>query len=196
MCVSSYIKAISVAVVRQVRNTLHNSVCGNAAQQWRKQEPLLPQTRCVGQNLVNCRNKLYDKTTTKQTELEGYSRSICSKRHDSSIVVLVSSTNSTVDDDDDEELLRAQSTRLGEISKSEVWDKVPEKSTVVLEIPKFPYNTVWDRRKEASCQIPVYIHFGPWSLRSSVTSVLRPKFTSISVFSQFGPRSFRSLGPK
>jgi len=142
MCVSSYIKAISVAVVRQVRNTLHNSVCGNAAQQWRKQEPLLPQTRCVSQNLVNCRNKLYDKSTTKQTELEGYSRSICSKRRDSSIVVLVSSTNSTVDDDDDDELSRAQSTRLGEISKSEVWDKVPEKSTVVLEIPKFPYNSV------------------------------------------------------
>ena len=41
-----------------------------------------------------------------------------------------------------------------------------------------------------------YIHFGPWSLRSSVTSVLGPKCTSISVFSQFGPRSFRSLGPK
>jgi len=37
----------------------------------------------------------------------------------------------------------------------------------------------------------VYIHFGPWSLRSSVTSVLDPKCTSISVFSQFGPRSFR-----
>ena len=28
-----------------------------------------------------------------------------------------------------------------------------------------------------------YIHFGPWSLRSSVTSVLGPKCTSISVFS-------------
>ena len=41
-----------------------------------------------------------------------------------------------------------------------------------------------------------YIHFGPWSLRSSVTSVLIPKCTSISVFSQFGPRSFRSWGPK
>jgi len=41
-----------------------------------------------------------------------------------------------------------------------------------------------------------YIHFGPWSLRSSVTSVLGLKCTSISVFSQFGPRSFRSLGPK
>ena len=38
----------------------------------------------------------------------------------------------------------------------------------------------------------VYIHFGPWSFRSLVTSVLGPICTSISVLSQFGPRSFRS----
>jgi len=49
---------------------------------------------------------------------------------------------------------------------------------------------------ERLCVIWVYIHFGPWSLRSSVTSVLGPKCTSISGFSQFRFRSFRSWGPK
>jgi len=29
-----------------------------------------------------------------------------------------------------------------------VWYKVPERSTLILEIPKFHYNTVWDRWKE------------------------------------------------
>jgi len=53
------------------------------------------------------------------------------------------------------------------------------------------------RRTSGFCTVAWgYIHIGPWSLRSSVTSVLGPKYTSISVFSQFGPRSFRSLGPK
>ena len=38
----------------------------------------------------------------------------------------------------------------------------------------------------------VCIHFGPWSLRSSVISVLGPICTSISVLGHFGPQSLRS----
>jgi len=36
------------------------------------------------------------------------------------------------------------------------------------------------------CQL--YIHFGLWSLRSLVTSILGPKCTSISVLGHFGPQ--------
>ena len=49
-----------------------------------KQETLLPQTdratRYVSENLVNCRNKMYDKSTTNRMELDGYRRSTCSKQ--------------------------------------------------------------------------------------------------------------------
>ena len=45
---------------------------------------LLPQTdgatRYVSQNLVNCRNKLFNRSTTNRTELEGYSWATCSKQ--------------------------------------------------------------------------------------------------------------------
>ena len=47
-------------------------------------------------------------------------------------------------------LLTTRWTCRGEIEKCGVWDKVPEESTLILEIPKFPYSTVWDRGKEAS----------------------------------------------
>jgi len=34
-------------------------------------------------------------------------------------------------------------------SKSRVWPKFQTEVPVFMEVPKFPYNTVWDRRKEA-----------------------------------------------
>ena len=34
-------------------------------------------------------------------------------------------------------------------SKSEIWGKVPEESTLILEVPEFPYQTVYGRSKEA-----------------------------------------------
>ena len=36
--------------------------------------------------------------------------------------------------------------------ESSVWNKVREESTFVLEIPEFPYNTVWDERIIACTQ--------------------------------------------
>jgi len=39
---------------------------------------------------------------------------------------------------------------MSKLSKSVVWDKVLEGSTLIFEIPKFPYNTVWNMWKEAS----------------------------------------------
>jgi len=40
-------------------------------------------------------------------------------------------------------------------SKSMACDKVPEESTFISEIPKYPYNTVWDRLKEAFDRTPL-----------------------------------------
>jgi len=34
-------------------------------------------------------------------------------------------------------------------SKSEISGKVPEESTLILEVPEFPYQTVYGRSKEA-----------------------------------------------
>jgi len=34
--------------------------------------------------------------------------------------------------------------------KSGVWDKVPEVSTLIWEMPKFPHNAIWDRWMVAS----------------------------------------------
>jgi len=39
------------------------------------------------------------------------------------------------------ELTSQRSTGRGEISQSRVSNKVPEKSTLILEAPEFPYNT-------------------------------------------------------
>jgi len=39
---------------------------------------------------------------------------------------------------------------VAKFSECEVWNKVPEGSILILEIPKFLFNTVWDRWKEAS----------------------------------------------
>jgi len=36
--------------------------------------------------------------------------------------------------------------RVAKFSKSGVWDKVT-KGSIIIFIPKFPYNTVWDRLK-------------------------------------------------
>ena len=48
------------------------------------QEALLAQrdraTRCVSQNLVNCRNKLYNKSRRNRMELEGYRWPTCSEQ--------------------------------------------------------------------------------------------------------------------
>ena len=55
-------------------------------------------------------------------------------------------------------------------------------------------NTVCALLAERSEAIPaaVGVHFGPWSLRTLVTSVLRPNWTSNSVLDHFGPWSLRS----
>ena len=39
---------------------------------------------------------------------------------------------------------------MAKFSKAGVWDKVPEESTQISEISKFPYNTVLDMWNEAS----------------------------------------------
>ena len=38
---------------------------------------------------------------------------------------------------------------MAKFSKSRVWDKVSERSTLFLELPEFPYNTVYAMSKEA-----------------------------------------------
>jgi len=40
---------------------------------------------------------------------------------------------------------------VAKFSNSRVWDKVLDGNTPILEIPEFPYNTVWYRRKRP-CQ--------------------------------------------
>jgi len=39
---------------------------------------------------------------------------------------------------------------MAKFSKFRFWDKVPEGSTLILEVPKFPYNIAWDRWREDS----------------------------------------------
>jgi len=43
-------------------------------------------------------------------------------------------------------------------SKSGVWSKVSEESALIFEEPEFPFNTVWDRWKEAPVPKTSSIH--------------------------------------
>ena len=83
-------------------------------------------------------------------ELEGYSWATCSKqpRLVDCRMGVVNKLDSTANDNDDDGLFTTPSTFR---SKSpEFGTKRYRKVLLFLEIPKFPYNAVWDRWKEVS----------------------------------------------
>jgi len=43
---------------------------------------------------------------------------------------------------------------MTKFSKSRVWDKVPKRSALILQVPEFLYGRVWDEWKEASMPLP------------------------------------------
>jgi len=47
---------------------------------------------------------------------------------------------------------------MAKISKSRVWDKVPEGNTMIFGHTHIPCNTVWDRWKKAPMPKPSSIH--------------------------------------
>jgi len=108
-------------------------------------------TRYVSQNLANCRNLLYNKSTTNRNNgvIEGYSWPTCSKQPR-----LVDCRIGVVNKLDrrrrQRRVLLTNRLSMVKFSKSGVWDKVPEGSTLIMEILKFPYNTLWGRWKEDS----------------------------------------------
>ena len=102
--------------------------------------------------LQSCRNKLHNKSRTAM-ELRGfYSRptciELCASSNDASTITAVLHKL-----DRRRVLLSIPCTCRGEMfSESSVWNKISERTTIILEVPEFPYNTVqW--KKARSCQL-------------------------------------------
>jgi len=94
----------------------------------------------VSQNLDNCRNKSYNKSTI---ELEGYSRPTCSKQP-----WVVNCRIGVINNLD--QWRRRQRDRLAVAKFSRVWNKFPEGSTLIFVYTQISFNTLWDKWKEAS----------------------------------------------
>jgi len=92
--------------------------------------------------LRSCRNKLYNKSRTAM-ELRGfYSRPTCielyASSNDASTITAVLHKL-----DRRRVLMSIPCTCRGEMfSESSVWNKISERTTIILEVPEFPYNTV------------------------------------------------------
>jgi len=80
--------------------------------------------RVVSQNLVNCRNKLYNKFTTKPSN--GVGRLQLTDLRSIGVVIKLDRRRRR------RVLLTTRSTCLAKFSKSGVWNKVPERSTLIV----------------------------------------------------------------
>ena len=85
-------------------------------------------------------------------ELESCSWPMCSKQPQLCGTGVVSRLN--------EFCLQRDRPAVAKFSKFRVWEKVPEGSILISEVPKFPYNTVLDRKRKPLCQKTA--HFVQW----------------------------------